>query len=556
MTTQFNDLNLHPQLMQALEERGYETPTPIQAEMIPVMLTGADVIGQAQTGTGKTAAFALPILQNLIPGGTQPQALILSPTRELAMQVADAFQAYGLHLGVRVLSIYGGASYEPQIRTLRRGVDVVVGTPGRLLDLLKRKALDLSAIRTLVLDEADEMLSMGFVKDIETLLNATPEGRQLALFSATMPKAIRRLADRYLQQPQSVVVRQQQLTVAAVEQRYYLVSQRDKLNALTRLLETEEVSRALIFARTRAGTTKLAQALASSGFPAEVLNGELSQRARERVMARFRGDQVKILVATDVAARGLDIDDISHVFNYDLPDDSEVFVHRVGRTGRAGKGGIAISLVTPREKWMLGRIEKYTRQPQTQTTLPGKDEIEAARKQRVISRMEVWLRRGRFNRELEVVDELIAAGHDPRAVAAATLRLMRENKKQKTVEAIREVRPHRGRRDGHSLRNARNNRDKGRGSKRSRAERSSKHSHEAGMVRLSLDKGRSHGLRPSDVVGTIAHHADIPGKVIGAIRIQEQSAFVDVPEQFVDQVLAKSGDYRLRTRELLRVERA
>ncbi|RME06001.1 MAG: DEAD/DEAH box helicase [Anaerolineae bacterium] len=546
MTTQFSDLNLHPRLMQALEERGYEQPTAIQAQMIPVMLTGVDVIGQAQTGTGKTAAFALPILQTLLPGQTLPQALILSPTRELAIQVAEALQAYGRHLGARVLPVYGGTSYERQIRSLKRGVDVVVGTPGRLLDLLRRKSLDLSAVRTLVLDEADEMLSMGFLGDIETLLQATPPDRQVALFSATMPAPIRRLAKKYQNDPQAVAIKRQHLTVAAIEQRYYIVNQRDKLNALVRLFETEQVTRALIFVRTRAGTARLANELAARGFPAEVLNGDLSQGARERVMARFRNDEIKVLVATDVAARGLDIDDISHVFNHDLPDDPEVFVHRVGRTGRAGKNGIAISLITPREQWMIGRIEKYTRQPQTRADLPGKAEVEAARKRRTLERVEVWLRRGRYQREMEMVTELVAAGHDPLDVAAAALRLARASEKKSAVESISAPRGNHARRP----------RDRGRGSKHPRQRSASRKSHESGMVRLSLDKGRAHGLRPADVVGILAHHADIPGKVIGAIRIQDQHAFVDVPEQFVEQVLSRNGEYRLRSKEILHVERA
>jgi ATP-dependent RNA helicase DeaD len=556
MTTQFSDLNLRPELVQVVNELGYTEPTSIQAQMVPIMLTGVDVIGQAQTGTGKTAAFSLPILHNLISGQDRPQALILSPTRELAMQVAEAMQTYGTHLNVRVLAIYGGSSYGRQISALKRGVDVVVGTPGRLLDLLRRKVLDLSNIRTFVLDEADEMLSMGFIEDIETLLNAMPGQRQLALFSATIPPAIRRLAKKYLNQPQSIVIKHKQLTVAALEQRYYLVNQRDKLAALTRLLETEEITRALIFVRTRAGTGRLANALASRGFSAELLNGDLSQEARERVMSRFRNDQIKILVATDVAARGLDINDISHVFNYDLPDDPEVFVHRVGRTGRAGKEGIAITLLTPGEQRMLRRIEHFTRQLQTKATLPSKADIQQKRREQIVERMEVWLRRGRYKNELEMVSELVAAGHDPCDVAAAALRIVRESEKQRPIENLGEVRERHTHRDSHAPRIARNNRDKGRGKRSVRAGRSARHSHEAGMVRLSLDKGRSHGLRPSDVVGTIAHHADIPGKVIGAIRIQDERAFVDVPVQFVDQVLAKNGVYRLRSKEMMLVERA
>jgi len=558
MTTQFSDLNLHPDLMQALEKAGYTEPTPIQAEMIPIMLTGVDVIGQAQTGTGKTAAFALPIIQNLIPGQRKPQALVLSPTRELAMQVAKAFEMYGAYSDVRVLAIYGGSSYGRQISALKRGVDVVVGTPGRLLDLLKKKSLDLSNVHTLVLDEADEMLSMGFIDDIETLLDATSLRRQIALFSATMPTAIRRLASKYLNEPESIVIKKKQLTVAAIEQRYYIVNQRDKLAAITRIFETEDVSRALIFARTRAGTGELANALASRGFSADMINGDLSQDARERVMSRFRNDRLKVLVATDVAARGLDIDDISHVFNYDLPDDPEVFVHRIGRTGRAGKEGIAISLFTPKETRMLRRIEGYTRQKQAKANLPSKSEIQKKRKRQIVERMEVWLNRGRYKNELEMVNELVEAGHEPLEIAAAAMRIVRESEKQRPIESIGEVREWNSRRDPHgprSSRNSRYNRDKGRGRKSVRENFSTKQSHESGMVRLNLDKGRSHGLRPSDVVGAIAHHANIPGKVIGAIHIQDQQTMVDVPEQFVEQVLSKNGTYRLR-KEVMAVERA
>ena len=559
MKTKFSDLNLHHELMQALNDRGYEEPTEIQAQMIPIMLTGIDVIGQAQTGTGKTAAFALPILQNLERGLRKPQALILSPTRELALQVAKAMEAYGAHLNVNVIAIYGGSSYGKQIGALKRGVDVVVGTPGRLLDLMRKKSLDLSGIRTLVLDEADEMLSMGFVDDIETILDATPSQHQIALFSATMPKRIRQLAAKYLTEPQSVVIKHKQLTVAATEQRYYLVNQRDKLAALTRLFETEEISRALIFVRTRAGTGELANELAARGFSAEMLNGDLSQDARERVMSRFRNDQIQVLVATDVAARGLDIDDISHVFNYDLPDDPEVFVHRIGRTGRAGKEGIAITLLTPRETRMLRRIEGYTRQKMTKTDLPSKEEILQARKNQLSERMEVWLRRKRYKDELDTVTKLVEAGHDPLEVAAAALRILRESENQRNIEAIGKVREWKSRRD--SRRPSRSKRDRdfkkqGGGSRKSRAYGAARQSHEEGMVRMTLDKGRADGLRPSDVVGTIAYHANIPGKVLGAIYIQDQETLVDIPEKFADKVLAGNGNYRLRTKEYVNIKKA
>ena len=351
--------------MQAIEALEYVEPTPIQSAIIPLMLTGVDVIGQAQTGTGKTAAFALPILNNLEPSQRRAQALVMTPTRELAMQVANAIYEYGKHRGVRVLAIYGGSSYSRQMTRLQKGRRRGRRHPGRMLDLLDQKALDLSGVRTVVLDEADEMLSMGFIEDIEAILAKTPASRQTALFSATLPPRIRQLADKYMRDPQSVTIQREQVTVAAIEQRYYLVSQSDKTAALTRLFEMEDITSALIFARTRAGTGELANQLTQRGFPAEVLNGDLSQESRERTLNRFRQNQVKVLVATDVAARGLDIDDISHVFNYDLPDDPEIYVHRIGRTGRAGKTGIAISLVTPRKSGCCGRskVSSASRSP-------------------------------------------------------------------------------------------------------------------------------------------------------------------------------------------------
>jgi len=536
MTTQFSDLNLRPELMQAVAALGYTEPTPIQAALIPVMLTGADVIGQAQTGTGKTAAFALPILNNLEPGERHVQALVLCPTRELALQVAGAIYDYGKVQEVRVLAVYGGQPYGPQINRLNRGVDVVVGTPGRLIDLLERNALNISQVRTVVLDEADEMLSMGFIEDIETILADTPEDRQTALFSATLPTPIRRLADRYMHNPQSILIQRAQVTLAAIEQRYYLVNQADKLAALTRLFEIEPVTSALIFVRTRLGTGELANELARRGFPAESLNGDLSQEARERTLNRFRQNQVKVLVATDVAARGLDIDDISHVFNYDLPDDPEIYIHRIGRTGRAGKSGIAISMVTPREKRLLRQIESLIRQPLVKSALPTEADIRDHRENELLENVKVWLARARYARERELVARLVAEGHDPLEIAAAALKLARADEKQRPVASVSEVQeafPKRYEKDGKYAPH------------RAYAGRESI-SHEPGMVRLNLSLGRLHGIRPNDVVGTIAFHADIPGHTIGKIHIQDKFTLVDVPEKFAAQVLAKNGNYRIR----------
>jgi ATP-dependent RNA helicase DeaD len=557
MTVEFSDFKLHPALMQALTELGYTTPTPIQSGMIPLMLSGVDVIGQAQTGTGKTAAFALPILNNYQPSKT-PQALVLTPTRELALQVAEAMQGYGRHLGVHVLAVYGGQGFGEQIRQLRRGIDIVVGTPGRLLDLLDRKVLDFSAVKTVVLDEADEMLKMGFIDDVESILAKTPSIRQTALFSATVPAPIRRLADKYMRAPQSVTIQRGQVTAVAIEQRYYLVRQSDKVAALTRILEGEDVKRALIFARTRIGTAELAGALTQHGFPAETLNGDLTQEARERVLNRFRIDQIQILVATDVAARGLDIDDISHVFNYDLPSEVEVYVHRIGRTGRASKTGIAISLIAPAEQAHLRRIETFTRQKFLRATLPSVEDIMKRRGARLTEQVTVWLKRGRINRERAIVEELVALGHNPLDVAAAALKLARGDEKRRAIAPVVEVQETKEAPSNRLQRETRHGSYRAEkralpSSSRSRVsskstprQRSGKDSHEKGMVRLSLNVGTTHGIRPSDLVGTIAYHADIPGNAIGKIHIEDQKSFVDVPEVLVRQVMQQTGKYKIR----------
>ncbi|MBE2222364.1 MAG: DEAD/DEAH box helicase [Anaerolineae bacterium] len=566
--TEFSQLNLKPELLQAIADEGYTEPTPIQTEIIPRMLAKRDVIGQAQTGTGKTAAFALPMLQNLKPGQGYVQGLVLAPTRELAMQVSKAMYAYGQHTGVRVLAVYGGTPYGRQISRLSKGVDIVVGTPGRLLDHINRGTLDLSQTNMVVLDEADEMLSMGFIEDIESILDKTSAERQTALFSATMPDPIRKLADKYLRNPELVAIKQKHLTVSTIDQRYYIVNEKDKLSALTRLFEIENLTTALVFAKTRVATGELANELSNRGFQAEALNGDLSQEARERVLERFRNNQIQVLVATDVAARGLDIDDISHVFNYDLPQDPEVYVHRVGRTGRAGKEGVAISLFTPREQGRLRRIENVTRQKITKADLPTINDIEKYREEGLVERMLVWLRRDRCNREKEIVAELIEEGYDVSAVAAAALKLARVEEKQRPIPAISDVsefeagnfndRNNRGRGRRTGSQPNRGNLNKGTaGVTRSHAngDRRQHGGREKGMVRLTLNKGKVDGVRPNDVVGTIAYHANIPGKTIGAIRIQPQHTFVDVPEQFVTQVLDKSGSYEIH-RERVTVEMA
>lgn len=434
MTTEFTQLGLIPQLEQAVSNLGYITPTPIQSKIIPLMLDGHDVIGQAQTGTGKTAAFVLPILQTMERGQCGIQALVLAPTRELAMQVAKAANEYGRCLNVRVLAVYGGQPYSLQINRLRQGVDIVVGTPGRLLDLIEKGELDLSHVNTVVIDEADEMLSMGFIDDIEEILSKIPSERQTALFSATIPPKISSIAKKYMHSPQSVVIESKHLTVDAIDHRYCLVNKEaEKLAVLTRIFEVEIITSALIFTRTRVGTSELVNELMGRGFPAEALNGDLNQQTREQVLNRFRRNQTTVLVATDVAARGLDIDDISHVFNYDLPEDPELYVHRVGRTGRAGKAGIAISLLTSKEQWRLHRIEGFTKQTITRIQIPTVEEIEAHREAQLQEQMMVWLQRGRCQKELQMVTRLVEMGHDPLQVAAIALKIARGEEKQRLL---------------------------------------------------------------------------------------------------------------------------
>jgi ATP-dependent RNA helicase DeaD len=529
-----------------VEELGYTTPTPIQTAIIPIMLTGRDVIGQAQTGTGKTAAFSLPVLHNLEPKLHHVQCLVVTPTRELAMQVANAMQEYGKGRRVSVLPVYGGQPYDRQIRRIKQGVNIVVGTPGRLLDLIRRRSLDLSHVATVILDEADEMLSMGFIEDIEAILNETPDKRQTALFSATLPPAIHRLANRYMYEAESVAIRHKELTVDTVEQRCYVVNHEDRLAALTRLFEIEDISSAIVFARTRLSTGELANAMVARGFPAEALHGDMSQDARERVLNRFRKGQVKVLVATDVAARGLDIDDISHIFNYEIPLDPESYVHRIGRTGRAGKTGIAISLITPRERWQLRKIETYTKQAITVATLPTVEDIEQYREAQLVTQMQIWLRRNRCSRERIIVADLVEQGHSLEDVAAIALKLARAEEKQRPIAPVGEVKEYSPRK---------RERKNERGGKQTNRSRNNSDVLETGMVRLSLSRGRVHGLRVNEVVGTLANSADIPGRSIGRIRIQERHTLVDVAEQVVGKVLANNGNYQIR-KETIEVARA
>jgi ATP-dependent RNA helicase DeaD len=528
----FDQLGLHPLLVQTVADLGYQEPTPIQQDLIPLMLDGHDVVGQAQTGTGKTAAFTLPTLHRLAPDVNHVQALVLAPTRELAIQVAAAMHTYGTALNMRVLPVFGGQPYARQITRLNKGVDVVVGTPGRLLDLIQKGALDLSHVRTVVLDEADEMLSMGFIEDIEAILDATPSARQTALISATLPEAIRRLAARYLRDPRTCTVQRASGDSARIEHRAHLVNHHDKFAALVRLLEVEPVASALVFAETRIATAEVAARLADAGYRAEGLSGELSQQARADVLDRFRGERVQILVATDVAARGLDIDHVSHVFNVELPRDPEVYVHRVGRTGRAGRSGVAISLISPKQRHMIRRIEQVAGHQIGFQPLPGREEVERQRDEAALDKLRSRLAVPHRDRDLRMLTALVAEGFDPMDVAAAAVGMSRSDEDLRPVQEIGEVRDTRPARDHKSGRRANDSAPRDRGPR------------EQNMVRLSLSTGRAHGVQPNQVVSALARQADIPGKTIGKILIRDRHTLVDVPSEHVDSVLAQTGSYR------------
>ncbi|WP_395648880.1 DEAD/DEAH box helicase [Thermomonas sp.] len=529
----FSDLGLPQSLLAALREVGYETPSPIQAATIPALLAGRDMIGQAQTGTGKTAAFALPALALLESPASKPQVLVLAPTRELAIQVAEAFQKYAHHIpGFQVLPIYGGQSYLPQLTALKRGVHVVVGTPGRVIDHLERGSLDLSQLRMLVLDEADEMLRMGFIDDVEAVLKKTPETRQVALFSATMPNQIRRIAQTYLKDPTEIAIKSQTSTAENIRQRFWMVSGINKLDALTRIMEAEPFDAMIIFARTKLGTDELAEKLAARGFSAAAINGDVEQKTRERTIQRLKDGQLDVLVATDVAARGLDVDRISHVLNYDIPYDTESYVHRIGRTGRAGRKGEAILFVAPRERGMLGAIERATRQKIEQMNLPSVDAVNERRVAKFLDKIEAALASDdlaifrdlveRYEREKNVPAVEVAAALAKLVQGKAPLLLAKPAVSERAFEA-RDARPTRDR----SERGERPQREPREPRERTPREHGAP---EAGMRTYRIEVGHQHGAQPGHIVGAIANEADLESRYIGRIDIRDDFTLVDLPD--------------------------
>ena len=536
----FRDLNLSKELLQGLDEVGYEIPSPIQAQAIPHLMQGLDILGHAPTGTGKTAAFALPLLSRLDLNNKSVQVMALAPTRELAVQVAEAFKRYAKHIpGFNVLAIYGGQDYSGQIRQLKRGVHVVVGTPGRVMDHMRKGTLKLDGLQALVLDEADEMLRMGFVDEVEWILEQTPPKRQMALFSATMPKEIQRIARRHLDDPQEVSIKAKTATAETIRQRYWLVSGLRKLDALSRILEVEDFDGILIFVRTKLATTDLAEQLEARGHNAAAMNGDMAQKSREQMVARLKSGSLDILVATDVAARGLDVERISHVINYDIPYDTEAYIHRIGRTGRAGRSGDAILFVAPRERRMLGAIERATRQKITELELPSTETVNKKRiadfKQKItdtIAKGHLAFMRGiieEYQSETEASAMDIAAAMANISQGDQTLLMAPEkkqpNKQRNDSRDSLEPRNNRGRQRERAPRAERNDR----GNRPERSERSTGGSRNADLELFRIEVGREHGVEPSNIVGAIANEAGLDARNIGQISINDNHSMVELP---------------------------
>ncbi|WP_020559856.1 DEAD/DEAH box helicase [Thiofilum flexile] len=533
----FEQFELAPAILTAIKEVGYETPSAIQAASIPPLLAGRDLLGQAQTGTGKTAAFALPLLSRIDPSSYQTQLLVLTPTRELAIQVSEAMQKYGHHLpDFHILPIYGGQGMGTQLRMLKRGVQVVVGTPGRILDHLSRGTLDLSHLKAIVLDEADEMLRMGFIDDVDEILKHTPETRQVALFSATMPDQIRRIALKHLHDPEEIKIAAKTTTVESISQHYWIVRGINKLDALTRILEVTDFDAMIIFVRTKISTEELADRLAARGFASAALNGDMNQQQREKTVEHLRQGKLDILIATDVAARGLDVPRISHVVNYDIPHDIESYVHRIGRTGRAGRKGEAILFVAPRETRMLRAIEQATRQKVSLMQLPTKSEIVDRRvEQFKRSLIEMTQVEGLefFKELLNNVAEETGLGQEDLAAALAYW-VQREQPLQPDIQDI-PTEPERRERE-RSSRGERGERfergDRGeRGEREDRFERSSRgRTPAADMVRYRIEVGREHGVQPKHIVGAIANELDMDSQNIQNLDIRNTFSLVDLPQ--------------------------
>lgn len=542
----FRRLDLRPEIQQAVEQLGYDQPTDVQAQIIPHLLAGRDVLAQSQTGTGKTAAFALPILSLIALPTKLPQVIVLTPTRELAMQVADSFTRYGQHLsGFRVAAVYGGQGYDGQIRQLRRGAPVVVGTPGRVIDLIKRGLLDLSLVGCCVLDEADEMLNMGFLDDVEFVLQQTPEERQVALFSATMPGPIQSIARNYQTDPVRITIKRKTMTAEAIRQRAVVVQHRDKLETLTRLLDVEPTDGVIIFTRTREATVTVAEHLVQEGLSAIALNGDMPQNVRERAIDQLKSGRLDILVATDVAARGLDVSRISHVFNFDVPQDSETYVHRIGRTGRAGRKGEAIILLSNSQRYKLKQIERVTRQSIEVVARPSAADINAARIARFKQKVGTVIEQEDLTFFTELLQEYAAESGQSFEQIAAAMAVMQQNgrpflaedrpRREKNMrrEERGQDRRERGRSDRFQDRFQDRDRDN-----RQRSPRPQRRAGrvEAGMERYRIEVGHDDNVKPGNIVGAVANEGGIEGEFIGPINIYDNYSTIDLPEGMPNDV--------------------
>lgn len=536
-TTNFASFDLSPMLMKALEEMKFETASPIQQQSIPLLIQGRDLIGQAQTGTGKTAAFALPILNRLNLTELSPQALVIAPTRELAMQVAEHFETLGKHLkNLRVSVLCGGQDYRPQLKKLKDGAHIVVGTPGRILDHLDRGTLQLRNLKTFVLDEADEMLRMGFIDDVEKILSKLPEERQIALFSATMPSRIRQIANRYLKDPLSVEIRMETATVKCVEQRFLFSSQGEKPNALLRILAVEEYQGVIVFVRTKSGADEVGEILQKQGLRAMAIHGDLTQPLRERIIAQFKQGAIDILVATDVAARGLDVDRVTHVINYDMAHDCETYVHRIGRTGRAGRSGVAILFVSPRESRALSTVERHTRQRIEKMDVPNDHVIQMAKQRQFMNNISARLEHEHLPSYRHIIEDFMKENEGASIVdVAAALALLLKNDKPWKSElpklAIeRAAKPARPKEfESRPTRSARPLTSTGGERKNFRDDPS--------QEQYRIDVGRIHGVKPGNIVGAIANESGLEGRQITGLKIHEDHSFVSLPKSMTKEVV-------------------
>ena len=519
MAPTFADLNLSADVLRSIDVLGFEEPSPIQAQTIPLLLAGRDVLAQAQTGTGKTAAFGLPIVERIDMAKRAVQALVLAPTRELAVQVAESLHNLGNGRGVAVLPVYGGQAYDRQLYGLRAGAQVVVGTPGRVMDHIRRGTLDLSNVTMVVLDEADEMLDMGFVEDIELILNAVPEERQIALFSATVPRRIETLARGYLRDAERVTIAHDELTAPNTRQMYVETMQRDKVEALTRILDLESPSAAIVFCRTKREVDELSATLQARGYSAAALHGDINQSQRERLLQAFREGRAELLIATEVAARGLDIPDVTHVFNYDIPDDADAYVHRIGRTGRMGKAGDAVTFVTPREMRQLRFIERQIHKNLRQVRVPTPGDIAVRRRETLHNALVETITSGAASMYTSLV-ETLGQEHDAAEIAAAAIYLANGGASGRHDEPIEEQQAEQG------------------------------PASEGGMVRLHLDAGRQHGIRPQDVVGAFTNEAGIDGSDIGTIDMVGDFTLVDLQRRAALHVLDRCPVLRLQGHEV------